>query len=203
MALQGPAGRPRTIVMAPPVLLLLLALAGTGSPGFWLNNGLCQWPVNTLTVGTVTYDKAQMVRIMDLATGSLPNEYKPAQSLLKLAYQLIPAMLGQANYAQGDCQLPSYIATNITAGVALVGDRLIPPFGDGLCPCCGGSTSTTTCPSTSPLAPTSAQPQSATAAKALSAASSKAVATTSSQPIPSAAKPLAATAAKALSAASS
>lgn len=38
--------------------------------GFWLNNGLCQWPVNTLTVGTVTYDKAQLVRIMDAATGN-------------------------------------------------------------------------------------------------------------------------------------
>lgn len=48
--------------------------AGTGSPGFWLNNGLCQWPTDTVKVGNVTYTKAQAVRILDLATGSLPNE---------------------------------------------------------------------------------------------------------------------------------
>lgn len=47
--------------------------AGTGSPGFWLNNGLCQWPIDSVKVGNVTYSKAQSVAIMDLATGSLPN----------------------------------------------------------------------------------------------------------------------------------
>ena len=76
-------------------------------------------------------------------------QYKDAIPLLKLVFQLIPAMLGQANYALGTCTVPANVTGNITAGNDLVGDRLIPPFGDGLCPCCAGSTSTTTCPASS------------------------------------------------------
>lgn len=73
-------------------------------------------------------------------------QYKPAQDLLKLAYQLIPAMLGQANYARGGCAIPGDISAKIAAANDAVGDRRIPPYGDGLCPCCNGSTDTTTCP---------------------------------------------------------
>ncbi|KAL4433923.1 hypothetical protein ABPG75_000364 [Micractinium tetrahymenae] len=147
-ASESGAGQRRQLAATTTCGPKTLGACCTGSPGFWLNNGICQWPVDTLKVGSVTYDKAQMVQIMDLATGNLGN-YKPAQSLLKLAYQFIPAMLGQANYAQGSCAVPSDISSDIAAANALVGDRVIPPFGDGLCPCCGGSTSTTTCPSTS------------------------------------------------------
>lgn len=63
--------------------------------------------------------------------------------MLKLAWQLIPAMLGEANYWLGGCDLPDYIDANITLGTDLVGDRVFPPVGSGLCACCATSSCTT------------------------------------------------------------
>jgi hypothetical protein len=41
--------------------------------GYWTNNGFCQWPRDNLTVGTVFYTKAQLVNIIDFATGNGPT----------------------------------------------------------------------------------------------------------------------------------
>lgn len=54
---------------------LAAAAALWGVQGFWVNNGICEWPVNSLTVGSVTYDKAQLVRILDTANGT-PDEVR-------------------------------------------------------------------------------------------------------------------------------
>ncbi|KAL4448069.1 hypothetical protein ABPG75_005288 [Micractinium tetrahymenae] len=115
----------------------------TGAPDFWLTAGICQWPVTQLTLGSITYTKEQLAAIMTLNTCSLPAELLPAQPLLSLAYQLIAAMLSQANYASGaTCVPPPHISANITAALALIGDRQLPPYGNGLAPCCA----TNTCP---------------------------------------------------------
>lgn len=45
--------------------------------GFWLNRGRCDWPVNTLQLGSVTYNKDQMLQIMELASGNLGKVSRP------------------------------------------------------------------------------------------------------------------------------
>jgi hypothetical protein len=37
----------------------------TGTASFWANNGYCEWPVDSLTLGSVTYSKAQLDAILD------------------------------------------------------------------------------------------------------------------------------------------
>lgn len=44
-----------------------------GAQGFWLNNGACQWPVDSLKLGNNVYTQDQLVQIMDLSTGPLGN----------------------------------------------------------------------------------------------------------------------------------
>ena len=52
------------------------------------------------------------------------------------ALQLIPAILGQLNYARSGASVPSDIAACIDQGNAMIGDRVINPVGNGLCDCC-------------------------------------------------------------------
>ena len=59
--------------------------------GFWKNHPEL-WPVTSLTLGTVTYDQAQLLTILNAST-------KGDASLI-LANQLIAALLNQANGAQ-------------------------------------------------------------------------------------------------------
>lgn len=53
--------------------------------------------------------------------------------IVKLCFQLIPAMLGQANFAGAGCAVPADITANIAAANALIANRVVPPIGNG-CP---------------------------------------------------------------------
>ncbi|KAL4420674.1 hypothetical protein ABPG75_010330 [Micractinium tetrahymenae] len=138
-AAMGAASGRRALLKAPPTCSgapQSLSYQCTGSPGFWMNNGYCSWPTDHLVVGTpggYDYSKAQLYAAMDLATGPSGND------LLKLIYQLVPAMLNKLNLAQGGYTVPSDIEGNITLANQIIGDRVFEPVGNGLCPCCDTS----------------------------------------------------------------
>lgn len=50
--------------------------------------------------------------------------------------QLIPAILGQLNFARSGASVPSNNDACIAQGNAMIGDRVINPVGNGLCACC-------------------------------------------------------------------
>lgn len=65
----------------------------TGTPGYWKNHGDA-WPVSSLTVGGVSYTKAQLMVIFDMPTkGDLT---------IKLFHHLVAAKLNVLNGAGGD-----------------------------------------------------------------------------------------------------
>lgn len=97
----------------------------TFTQGYWKTHGPLptgnntnEWPVNQLTLGTVTYTDLQLQSIFD----------KPAQGngLITLAHQLIAAKLNIENGADG-----SSVAGAIAAADALIGGLVIPPVGTG------------------------------------------------------------------------
>jgi hypothetical protein len=87
--------------------------------GFWKNHPL-DWPVTTLTLGTVTYNQAQLLSIL--------GEPVRGNGLVSLSKQLIAAKLNQAN---GAC-VPTAVATAITQADALIGGAIVPPVGSGV-----------------------------------------------------------------------
>lgn len=98
----------------------------TYSQGFWKTHGpvptgnnLDQWPVNSMTLGTVLYTDLQMQSIFD----------QPAQGngLISLAHQLIAAKLNIANGADG-----SAVTQAINDADALIAGRVVPPVGAGI-----------------------------------------------------------------------
>jgi len=96
----------------------------TFTQGYWKNHPDA-WPVSSLTLGTVTYTKAQLLNIL--------KEPVKGNGLVSLAHQLIAAKL---NVASGAAPVPGAIAT----ADALIGSRVVPPVGSGyLAPSSTGS----------------------------------------------------------------
>ena len=89
----------------------------TYSQGYWRNHPNA-WPVTGLTIGTVTYQAAELMAILD----------NPAQGngLVILAHQLIAAKLNIANGAD-----PSAVQQAITDADNMVGALVAPPIGNG------------------------------------------------------------------------
>jgi hypothetical protein len=105
-----------------------LQLGCTYTQGYWKTHGPIptgnntnQWPVTSLTLGTVSYTDLELQAIFDT----------PAQGngLISLAHQLIAAKLNIANGADGTA-----IAGAISAADALIGGLVVPPVGTGSLP---------------------------------------------------------------------
>lgn len=88
--------------------------------GYWKNH-TGAWPVLNLTLGTVTYNQAQLLSILNQPSGG--------NGLIILAHQLIAAKLNLANGAN-----PSFISATITAADAQIGALVVPPVGSGYLP---------------------------------------------------------------------
>ena len=95
----------------------------TYTQGYWKTHGPVptgnnsnEWPVTSLTLGTVGYSDLQLQSILDT----------PGNGLLALAHQLIAAKLNVANGADD-----SSIAGAIIAADALIGGLVVPPVGTG------------------------------------------------------------------------
>lgn len=90
----------------------------TFTQGYWKSHEE-EWPVTSLTLGTVTYPQAQLLAILN----------RPAQGngLVFLAHQLIAAKL---NVARG-ASVPASVAQAIADADALIGGLVVPPVGSG------------------------------------------------------------------------
>ncbi len=89
----------------------------TLTQGYWKNHP-DEWPVESLMLGTVTYDKTQLLGILNQPVGG--------NGLVALAHQLIAAKLNIANGAAG-----SAAAAAIAGADAMIGSLMVPPVGDG------------------------------------------------------------------------
>ena len=89
----------------------------TYTQGYWKTHE-DQWPVTTLTLGTVSYTQDQLLDILDRSV--------QGNGLVSLAHQLIAAKLNVANGA-----FPNDIAQTILDADALIGSRVVPPIGGG------------------------------------------------------------------------
>jgi hypothetical protein len=87
----------------------------TFTVGYWKNH-TGAWPVTNLTLGTVNYNAADLLSIL--------NEPAGGNGLLILMHQLIAAKLNIANGADG-----SAVATDIANADALIGSLSPPPIG--------------------------------------------------------------------------
>ena len=88
----------------------------TLTQGYWKNHPNA-WPVTSVTLGSVSYTKAQALAILDQSVNG--------NGLIGLAHQLIAAKL---NVASGSTNT---IATTITGADALIGALVVPPVGSG------------------------------------------------------------------------
>ena len=86
------------------------------SLGFWKTHPAV-WPVDTLTLGTVSYTKAELLAILKTSPGTGTK----SDASLILAYQLIAAKLNVANGSN-----PCTLADTIAAADALIAGRTIP-----------------------------------------------------------------------------
>ena len=89
----------------------------TLTQGFWKNHEE-DWPVSSLTLGSVTYTQAQLLSIL--------NQPVKGNGLVSLAHQLIAAKLNIAAGAD-----PSAISAAIAAADAAIGALIVPPVGSG------------------------------------------------------------------------
>jgi len=85
--------------------------------GYWKTHPDA-WPVSSLTLGTVTYTKTQLLSIL--------NQQAQGNGLVSLAHQVIAAKLSIANGAD-----PTPIAAALAAADALIGSLVVPPVGSG------------------------------------------------------------------------
>jgi hypothetical protein len=92
----------------------------TYTQGYWRNHPTA-WPVTSLTLGTVTYQAAELMAILD----------NPAQNngLVIMVHQLIAAKLNIANGAD-----PSAIQQAVTDADNMIGALAAPPIGNGYLP---------------------------------------------------------------------
>ena len=89
----------------------------TYSQGYWRNHPDA-WPVTSLTLGTVTYQAAELMAILD--------EPARGNGLVILVHQLIAAKLNIANGAD-----PSAVQQAITDADNMIGALVVPPIGNG------------------------------------------------------------------------
>jgi hypothetical protein len=89
----------------------------TLTQGFWKNHP-SDWPVTSLTLGTVNYTQQQLLQIL--------KQPVKGNGLVALAHQLIAAKL---NVAEGATS--STINATIAAADALIGALIVPPVGSG------------------------------------------------------------------------
>jgi hypothetical protein len=122
----------RATSLAPSAVLMIsntitastLPCAGGGSctytQGYWRTHPDA-WPVTSLTLGTVTYQAAQLMAILE----------NPAQSngLVILAHQLIAAKLNIANGAD-----PTAIQQTVIDADNMIAGLVVPPIGNGYLP---------------------------------------------------------------------
>lgn len=97
----------------------------TYTQGYWKTHGYSPtgnnsnvWPVDNLTLGTVSYTQAQLQSIFDTPAGG--------NGLISLAHQLIAAKFNIANGASD-----AAIASAIADADALIGALVVPPVGSG------------------------------------------------------------------------
>ena len=92
----------------------------TYSQGYWRNHPNA-WPVTSLTLGTVNYQAAELMAILD----------DPARGngLVIVVHQLIAAKLNIANGAD-----PSAVQQAITDADNMIGALVVPPIGNGYLP---------------------------------------------------------------------
>lgn len=90
----------------------------TRTQGYWKNHAN-NWPVQSLTLGTVAYTKAALISIL--------REPVRGNGLVSLAHQLIAAKLNAASGAS----VPPDVASAIAAADSLIGPRVVPPVGNG------------------------------------------------------------------------
>lgn len=96
-----------------------------GPEGCRKGNNMNTWPVDSLTLGTVTYDAAQLCAILNRSPGGKGG----ANGLVSLAHQLIAVKLNLANGADG-----SSISNLISQADQAIGSLVIPPVGTGYLP---------------------------------------------------------------------
>jgi cysteine-rich repeat protein len=92
----------------------------TLTQGYWKNHPGA-WPLASLSLGTVTYTKAQLLAIF--------NTPVKGNGLIDLAHQLIAAKLNVAAGAS-----PAVVAAAISSADALIGGLVVPPVGSGSLP---------------------------------------------------------------------
>lgn len=80
------------------------------------------WPVETLTLGTRTYTKAELLSILNQPAGG--------NGMISMAHQLIAAKLN----AQNGAPVPTRVMVAILAADALIGRQVVPPVGRGWLP---------------------------------------------------------------------
>jgi cysteine-rich repeat protein len=85
--------------------------------GYWKTHPE-SWPVASLTLGSVSYTKAQLLSILSTSVNG--------NGLIALAHQTIAAKLNVANGAD-----PAAAASSIAAADALIGALVVPPVGNG------------------------------------------------------------------------
>jgi hypothetical protein len=97
----------------------------TYTQGYWKSHGpipsgnnLNEWPVASLTLGTVVYNDLELLGIL--------NNPAAGNGLIALAHQLIAAKLNVANGSDD-----SDIAAAVAAADTLIGNRIVPPIGSG------------------------------------------------------------------------
>ena len=90
----------------------------TLTQGYWKTHPT-EWPVQSLTLGTVSYTKTQLISILK----------RPVQGngLISLSYQLIAAKLNIVSGASA----PASVLAAIAAADALIGGLIVPPVGVG------------------------------------------------------------------------
>lgn len=88
----------------------------TFTQGYWKNHPDA-WPVSSLTLGSRSYDKAELIAILKTPI--------KGNGLVQLAHQLIAAKLNLANGAS-DVD----VAAAIAQADALIGSLVVPPVGD-------------------------------------------------------------------------
>ncbi|HET9371100.1 MAG TPA: hypothetical protein VFO19_12660 [Vicinamibacterales bacterium] len=118
-----------THLSEPTPYTIVCSLGCTQSQGYWKTHGPVptgnnqnEWPVSSLTLGTVNYTALELQSIM--------NAPVAGNGLISLAHQLIAAKLNIANGANG-----AAVAATIAAADALIGALVVPPVGtDALAP---------------------------------------------------------------------
>jgi hypothetical protein len=89
------------------------------SQGYWKNHPSA-WPVSTLKLGNIIYTKTQLLAIF--------NRSASGNGLVSLAHQLIAAKL---NILSGAVP-PSNVSGAITTADAMIGNKIVPPVGNGI-----------------------------------------------------------------------